>query len=105
MLGATYLRRIVSVHSKVQMRQYCASEVKVPIDLIKSLRTKTKAGISDCRNALAEAGLDLEKAESILMKKAKVVADKKSTRVAAEGLLAAVTDPKNRRVAVVEVRN
>lgn len=85
-------------------RWYCAPTTTVPIDLIKQLRTKTKAGISDCRAALAEAGLDLTKAEAILQKKAKGLAEKKSTRVAGEGLIAAVTDLTNRKVAVVEVR-
>jgi elongation factor Ts len=104
MLATSLMRRALAARKNVQVRGYCgASEVKVPIDLIKTLRTKTKAGISDCRNALAEAGLDLEKAESILMKKAKSVADKKSSRLAAEGLLGAVTDVQNRKVAVVEL--
>lgn len=104
MLATSFLRQSWAVAGHVRPRAYCSAEVKVPIDLIKTLRTKTKAGISDCRNALAEAGLDMEKAEAILHKKAKGVAEKKSTRVAAEGLLAAVTDVSNRKVAVVEVR-
>jgi translation elongation factor EF-Ts len=73
------------------------------LDLIKALRTKTKAGISDCRQSLVEAGLDLAKAEAILMSKAKGVAEKKASRLAAEGLLAAVTDANNKKVAIVEV--
>ena len=77
----------------------------MPIDLIKQLRTKTKAGISDCRAALVEAGLDLTKAEELLQKRAKGVVEKKSSRVAAEGLLAAVTDVTNKKLAVVEVRS
>jgi len=105
MLAVSFLRKSLALASNTRPRSYCTNEVKVPIDLIKTLRTKTKAGISDCRNALAEAGLDLEKAEAILHKTAKGVAEKKSSRLAAEGLLAAVTDVANRKVAVVEVRS
>lgn len=101
---ATLATRTVRLTYRPVTSRLYSTEVKVPIDLIKALRTKTKAGISDCRNALAEAGLDLEKAEVILQSKAKGVAEKKSTRLAAEGLLAAVTNKTNNKVAVVEVR-
>lgn len=107
MLCSFVIRRVSSKASTAgprAYRGYCTADIKVPIDLIKTLRTRTKAGISDCRSALAEAGLDLAKAEQILQSKAKVVAEKKSDRIAAEGLLGAVTDTSNRRVAVVEVR-
>lgn len=110
MLALQFTRRVPSVRvalaHKQQQRGYCApASVSVPIDLIKQLRTKTKAGISDCRAALVEAGLDLTKAEELLQKRAKGVVEKKSSRVAAEGLLAAVTDVTNKKLAVVEVRS
>lgn len=105
MLAAHVTRRAVALPFGTQRRGFCAApSTAVPIDLIKQLRTKTKAGISDCRAALVEAGLDLAKAEEVLMKKAKTVAEKKASRTAAEGLLAAVTDVTNKKVAVVEVR-
>lgn len=104
--AAQFSRKLTAVRFGAPQRGYCApTTTTVPIDLIKQLRTKTKAGISDCRAALAEASLDLAKAEEILQKKAKVVAEKKSTRIAAEGLVAAVTDVTNKKLAVVEVRS
>ena len=42
---------------------------EVNSQLVKTLRDKTNAGMMDCKRALAEAGGDLEKAETILRKK------------------------------------
>lgn len=43
----------------------------------------------DCKKALAETGGDIEKAQEYLRKKGLSSADKKSSRVAAEGLISA----------------
>jgi len=70
-------------------------DIKVPIDLVKQLREKTKYGVLDCRNALAESGLDFQKAEEWLRKKSKVIAQKKSSKSTSEGLVCAVLKPEN----------
>ena len=54
---------------------------------IKLLREKTGAGMMDCKTALAEMNGDLEKAEEWLRKKGINTAQKKSTRLATEGLI------------------
>lgn len=54
-------------------------------DVVK-LRSLTGAGMMDCKNALEEAGGDLEKAADILRKKGIVKAAKRADKVAAEGL-------------------
>ncbi|CAI0628766.1 unnamed protein product [Linum tenue] len=53
--------------------------------LVKQLREETGAGMMDCKKALAETGGDLEKAQDYLRKKGLSSADKKSSRLAAEG--------------------
>jgi elongation factor Ts len=56
---------------------------------VKQLREKTNAGMMDCKRALAEAGGDLEKAETILRKKGIATASKKASRATKEGIVAA----------------
>ena len=52
---------------------------------VKELREKTGAGMMDCKNALTEAKGDMEQAIVILRKKGLASAEKKASRVAAEG--------------------
>ncbi len=58
--------------------------------MVKDLREKTGAGMMDCKNALTEVQGDPEAAVDWLRKKGLSKAAKKSGRVAAEGLVAAV---------------
>ncbi|XP_006341263.1 uncharacterized protein [Solanum tuberosum] len=57
----------------------------VSATLVKQLREETGAGMMDCKKALSETGGDLEKAQEYLRKKGLSTADKKSSRLAAEG--------------------
>ncbi|KAM4131434.1 hypothetical protein ACJW30_01G175900 [Castanea mollissima] len=59
--------------------------VTVSAALVKQLREETGAGMMDCKKALSETGGDLEKAQEYLRKKGLSTADKKSSRLAAEG--------------------
>ena len=61
--------------------------VNVPAHLVKELRQRTGAGFNDCRAALVEAGLDLEKAIDVLRRKGQAAAQKKAQREASEGLI------------------
>ena len=57
------------------------------IECIKILRERTGAGMMDCKKALEESNLDIEKACDWLREKGIAKAAKKSaTRIAAEGL-------------------
>ena len=57
----------------------------VSAKLVKELRDKTGAGMMDCKKALGETGGDSEKAIEWLRQKGIASAEKKSSRVAAEG--------------------
>ncbi len=58
--------------------------------MVGDLRAKTGAGMMDCKKALTESGGDMERAIDLLRKKGLSAAAKKSGRVAAEGMIAAV---------------
>lgn len=58
---------------------------EITASAIKSLREKTGAGMTDCKNALVEAGGNEDQAVDILRKKGVASAGKKSGRVTAEG--------------------
>ena len=54
---------------------------------VKDLRERTGAGMLDCRNALVETEGDIDKAIDLLREKGLSQAAKKSSRIAAEGLV------------------
>jgi elongation factor Ts len=60
---------------------------EVTAALVKELRDRSGAGMSDCKNALVETKGDIEAAIDYLRKKGIVKAEKKSDRVAAQGLI------------------
>jgi elongation factor Ts len=71
--------------------------------MVKDLRESTGAGMMDCKAALTESGGDMTVAQDWLRKKGLSKAAKKAGRVAAEGLIAAVT--KGTNGVVVEVNS
>lgn len=73
------------------------------MELIKKLREKTNAGISDCKKALDEAGGDFDKAVEILRKKGIAKASKRSEREAAQGIIKVVTNDEKNEGYIVEV--
>jgi len=79
--------------------------VSIEIDpkQVKQLREKTSAGFMDCKRALAEAGGDLEKAETILRTKGIASAGKKASRVAKEGIVASYIHLQGKVGVLVEV--
>jgi len=61
---------------------------EVTTQMIKDLRERTQAGMSDCKKALTECDADMEKAVEYLRKKGIAQAAKKATRIASEGIIA-----------------
>ena len=59
----------------------------VSAKLVKDLRDKTGAGMMDCKKALAETDGDMIKASEWLRQKGIASAEKKSSRIAAEGAI------------------
>jgi len=75
----------------------------VSIEQVKKLREKTGAGMMDCKNALAESGGDFEKAIEYLRKKGAATSQKRSDRIAKEGLIIAKTNEDEKIAVIVEV--
>ena len=73
--------------------------------MVKELRERTGAGMMDCKKALVEASGDLDAAAELLRKQGQAKADKKSSRVAAEGRVVLKSDEREGRYALVEVNS
>src|SRR5450631_3330682 len=76
---------------------------EVTTQMIKDLRERTQAGMSDCKKALTECDADMEKAIDYLRKKGIAQAAKKATRIASEGMIASYLHPGSRIAVLVEV--
>src|SRR3569623_3573962 len=71
--------------------------------MVKDLRDKTGAGMMDCKQALTESNGDMQEAQDWLRKKGLSKAAKQAGRVAAEGLIGALTS--GTKGVVVEVNS
>lgn len=77
--------------------------MEISIELVKKLRDKTGAGISDSKKALVESEGDFDKAIDYLRKKGAATSQKRSDRVAKEGLIFAKANDARNEAAIVEV--
>lgn len=75
----------------------------ITASMVKELRDRTQAGMSDCKNALVEAGGDMEKAVEIILKKGLAKAASRAGRIAAEGEVGTWVAPDGKRGVMVEV--
>src|SRR5210317_346709 len=71
--------------------------------LVKQLRDRTGAGMMECKKALVETDGDLEAAVELMRKTGLAKADKKASRVAAEGLIKISVSDEGRSAAIAEV--
>jgi len=72
--------------------------------MVKELREKTGAGMTDCKKALGEANGNMEEAVEILRKNGQAKAVKKESRIAAEGICC-IACKGDQTAAVVEVNS
>ena len=77
--------------------------MEITVELIRELRTRTGAGVLDCRKALAETNGDLEAAARLLREKGLADAAKRAGREARDGRIEAYVHPGNRIAALVEL--
>ena len=71
--------------------------------MVKELRERTGAGMMECKKALVEADGDLDAAAEILRKSGQAKADKKASRVAADGRIVIAQD--GGKAVIVEVNS
>ncbi len=79
--------------------------MEITAQLVKQLRDKTGAGMMDCKRALVENDGNLEVAEEHLRKKGLMDAAKKSTRTAADGLIAVAVSEDKKTASIVELNS
>ena len=72
--------------------------------MVKELREMTGAGMMDCKKALGETGGDMDAAVEFLRKSGAAKAEKKASRIAAEGICR-VAMAENKKAVVVEVNS
>lgn len=77
--------------------------MEITVEMIKELRVKSGSGMMDCKKALTEADCDMEKAIVWLREKGIASADKKSNRIAAEGIVDAYIHADGRIGVLIEV--
>jgi len=70
---------------------------------VKELRERTGSGMMECKKALVDANGDMEAAIDALRKTGLAKADKKASRVAAEGLIVIEMSDDSRTAAIAEV--
>ena len=70
---------------------------------VKELRERTAAGMMECKRALTETDGNMESAIELLRKNGAASAEKKSGRIAAEGVIALAIDPDQSHGVLVEI--
>ena len=75
----------------------------VTASMVKELREMTGAGMMDCKKALAATEGDMDKAVEFLREKGLATAQKKASRIAAEGIVDTLVSADEKKAVVVEV--
>lgn len=78
--------------------------MEISAKLVKELRETTGAGMMECKKALQEVDGDMEKYR-IFERKGLAKAAKKSSKVAAEGLVTLVMDENNSKAVITEINS
>jgi elongation factor Ts len=79
------------------------TEATISARQVKELRDRTGAGMMDSKNALVEAGGDMDKAIEVLRVKGQAKAAKRGERAASEGVVVSYVHHNNKVGALVEV--
>ena len=77
--------------------------MSISASMVKELRERTGAGMMECKKALVETGGNMEEAVETLRKSGQAKADKKSSRVAADGRIAVAVD--GNKAAIAEINS
>ena len=77
--------------------------MSVSASMVKELRERTGAGMMECKKALVETGGNIEQAIEALRKSGQAKADKKSSRIAADGRIAVAVD--GNKAAIAEINS
>ncbi|GAB6139759.1 translation elongation factor Ts [Methylosoma difficile] len=77
--------------------------ITISAGMVKELRERTSSGMMECKKALVEANGDMELAIENMRKAGLARADKKSGRIAAEGIIGVQVSGDGKTVAIVDI--
>jgi len=77
--------------------------MSISASMVKELRERTGAGMMECKKALVETDGDMEQAIEALRKSGRAKADKKSSRIAADGRIVVAVD--GNKAAIAEINS
>jgi len=77
--------------------------INISAAMVKELRERTASGMMECKRALVEAEGDMELAIENMRKSGLAKADKKSGRIAAEGIIGVKVSEDGKAVAIVDI--
>src|SRR5688572_20988888 len=79
--------------------------MNITAESVKQLRERTGAGMMECKKALVETKGDLDAAAELMRKQGLAKADKRATKIAAEGVIVLEKSADGRVAAMVEVNS
>lgn len=77
--------------------------MQITATLVKELRERTGAGMMECKKALQESSGDIDAAIEQMRKIGQAKADKKASRIAADGMVVMATSADGKQASLVEV--
>ncbi len=77
--------------------------MSVTAESVRQLRERTGAGMMECKKALVETSGDLDAAAELMRKQGLAKADKKASRIAAEGVIVLARSPDGHAAAIAEI--
>jgi len=77
--------------------------MKISVQAVKELRSRTNIGIADCNKALVQAGGDIERAVEFLKQRGAAIAEKKRDELVTEGVIETYVHHTKRIGALVEL--
>ena len=77
--------------------------ITISAGMVKELRERTSSGMMECKKALVEANGDMELAIENMRKSGLAKADKKSGRIAAEGIIGVKVSDGGKAVAITDI--
>jgi len=77
--------------------------MSISASMVKELRERTGAGMMECKKALVETGGNMSEAVEFLRKSGQAKADKKSSRIAADGRIVIAVD--GNKAAIIEINS
>jgi elongation factor Ts len=77
--------------------------MQITASMVKELRERTGAGMMECKKALSESSGDMDAAIELMRKSGQAKADKKASRVAAEGTIVILISDDSKKGVILEV--